>query len=169
VPNTALTRCRVLRAAALPSSSRCWLHGGRADVTPALCLVLLNRRPPSRSTSSRSSRGSSGTTGAILSRVIRDPRRDRRRDRRPSSSQASGSGRSSGRRCFDFKERDFLMHWVPAEGTSHRDVQDHAGGQPRAPRHPGVRTSAPISGAPSAETSLRHQFNRKLDQRRFEG
>ena len=90
-------------------------------VTPALCLVLLNRaaiekhEPPLVPWLKRH-------YGAILSRVIQDPR----------ASIATavvivvaglGVWPFLGASLLpEFKERDFLMHWVPAEGTSHPET-----------------------------------------------
>jgi CzcA family heavy metal efflux pump len=90
-------------------------------VTPALCLILLNRAGIEKRESplvpwlKRIYR-------AILSRVIQDPR---------ATIAAAlvivvaglGVWPFLGASLLpEFKERDFLMHWVPAEGTSHPET-----------------------------------------------
>jgi len=90
-------------------------------VTPALCLVLLNRTAIEKHESPLVP-WLKRHYGAILSRVIRDPR----------ATVATavvivvaglGVWPFLGASLLpDFKERDFLMHWVPAEGTSHPET-----------------------------------------------
>ena len=105
-------------------------------VTPALCLMLLDRAgvehresplvPWLKRDYRRRSRAAMGAPRATYLR------------RCLSSSRRSACGRCSARSCCpSFKERDFLMHWVPAEGTSHRA---RPSASPRTPaassRHP---------------------------------
>jgi CzcA family heavy metal efflux pump len=90
-------------------------------VTPALCLVLLNRAAIEKHESPLVP-WLKRHYGAILSRVIRDPR---------ATFAAAivivvaglGVWPFLGASLLpEFKERDFLMHWVPAEGTSHPET-----------------------------------------------
>ena len=90
-------------------------------VTPALCLVLLNRAAIEKHESPLVP-WLKRRYGAILSRVIRDPR---------ATFAAAlvivvagiGVWPFLGASLLpEFKERDFLMHWVPAEGTSHPET-----------------------------------------------
>jgi len=90
-------------------------------VTPALCLVLLNRAAIEKHESPLVP-WLKRRYGAILSRVIRDPR---------ATVAATVVIVVAGLGVWpflgasllpDFKERDFLMHWVPAEGTSHPET-----------------------------------------------
>ncbi|MGA6992843.1 MAG: efflux RND transporter permease subunit [Candidatus Deferrimicrobiaceae bacterium] len=90
-------------------------------VTPALCLVLLDRArieeqesplvPPLKR-----------IYGAVLSRIIESPR---------AAFATTLAIAIAGLGIFPylgasllppFKERDFLMHWIPAEGTSHPET-----------------------------------------------
>ena len=115
-------------------------------VTPALCLILLDRAAIERE--SRSSGGCSGSTKA-LERIIRAPR---------PVYLATGAAVVAGIAVWpllgqsllpSFKERDFLMHWLTPPGTSHPEmyrVTVLASKELRA--IPGCATSAPISGAP---------------------
>lgn len=90
-------------------------------VTPALCLVLLNRAAIEKRESPLVP-WLKRIYGAILSRVIQDPR----------ATIATalvivvaglGVWPFLGASLLpEFKERDFLMHWVPAEGTSHPET-----------------------------------------------
>jgi CzcA family heavy metal efflux pump len=90
-------------------------------VTPALCLVLLNRAAIEKHESPLVP-WLKRHYGAILSRVIRDPR---------ATFAAALVIAVAGLGVWpflgasllpEFKERDFLMHWVPAEGTSHPET-----------------------------------------------
>jgi len=90
-------------------------------VTPALCLVLLNRAGIEKRESPLVP-WLKRIYGAGLSRVIQDPR----------ATFATalviviagiGVWPFLGASLLpEFKERDFLMHWVPAEGTSHPET-----------------------------------------------
>lgn len=90
-------------------------------VTPALCLVLLNRAAIEKRESPLVP-WLKRIYGAGLRRVIQDPR----------ASIATalviviagiGVWPFLGASLLpEFKERDFLMHWVPAEGTSHPET-----------------------------------------------
>ncbi len=90
-------------------------------VTPALCLVLLNRAAIEKHESPLVP-WLKRHYGAMLSRVIQDPR--------ASVAMAvvivvAGLGVwpfLGASLLPEFKERDFLMHWVPAEGTSHPET-----------------------------------------------
>ncbi len=90
-------------------------------VTPALCLILLHRAAIEQRESPLVP-WLKRIYGAILSRVVQAPR-------------ATYAGALvfvvAGVGVFPllgesllpaFKERDFLMHWVPAEGTSHKET-----------------------------------------------
>ena len=90
-------------------------------VTPALCLVLLNRAAIEKHESPLVP-WLKRHYGAILSRVVRDPR---------ATVAAAVVIVVAGLGVWpflgasllpEFKERDFLMHWVPAEGTSHPET-----------------------------------------------
>ena len=71
----------------------------------------------------------------------------------------------------EFKERDFLMHWLTKPGTSlaggaahHDRRRARSCGRSRA-----CATSAPTSARRSSPTSRRHRLRRELDQHRPEG
>jgi len=90
-------------------------------VTPALCLILLNRAAIEKRESPLVP-WLKRIYGAILARVIQDPR---------ATFAAAlvivvaglGVWPFLGASLLpEFKERDFLMHWVPAEGTSHPET-----------------------------------------------
>jgi CzcA family heavy metal efflux pump len=90
-------------------------------VTPALCLILLNRAAIEKHESPLVP-WLKRHYGAILSRVIQDPR---------ATIAAAVVVLVAGLGVWpflgasllpEFKERDFLMHWVPAEGTSHPET-----------------------------------------------
>ena len=123
-------------------------------VTPALCLLLLDR--------ARIEHRESPLVpwlkrhyAAALSRDRRAPRATSSRPPSCSSSRPSAVWPFLGQSLLpEFKERDFLMHWVPPEGTSHPETfritrQPAASCAP----FPACATSAPISVAQSAATS----------------
>jgi CzcA family heavy metal efflux pump len=92
--------------------------GVALTVTPALALILLRNAPIERHESPIAERLRNGYQ-AILSRIVRTPR---------PAYLAVGSVMLAGALVYpqlgqgllpDFKERDFLMHWVTAPGTSH--------------------------------------------------
>ena len=141
-------------------------------VTPALCLLLLDGARHRARASRRWCRGSSGTTAAMLSRTIARAARDLRRRGR-----AGRRGHLRMRRCSApsllpaFKERDFLMHWVPPEGTSHPETfRITQARQPRTARH-SRRAQLRRAHRPRGRRrrTLWHQLHRELGQRRPEG
>ena len=92
--------------------------GVALTLTPALAYVLLRNAPVERHESPVAERLRDGYQ-ALLSRIVRTPR---------PAYAAVGSIMLAGVIVFpmlgqsllpDFKERDFLMHWVTAPGTSH--------------------------------------------------
>jgi Cu/Ag efflux pump CusA len=90
-------------------------------VTPALCLVLLNRAAIEKHESPLVP-WLKRHYMAILSRVIRDPRAT---IATAAVIVVAGLGVwpfLGASLLPEFKERDFLMHWVPAEGTSHPET-----------------------------------------------
>jgi CzcA family heavy metal efflux pump len=90
-------------------------------VTPALCLILLGRSGGPRHTSPLVP-WLSRRYAALLARVIANPR--------PALGAAAAVVVAAlvtwpflGASLLpEFKERDFLMHWVPAEGTGHPEA-----------------------------------------------
>jgi CzcA family heavy metal efflux pump len=87
-------------------------------LTPALAYLLLRNAPIERHESPIAERLRGAYTG-LLSRIVRRPR---------NAYLAVGSVMAAGFLVYpqlgqsllpDFKERDFLMHWVTAPGTSH--------------------------------------------------
>ena len=139
-------------------------------VTPALCLMLLDRAAIERESplvgwlqrgyQAAPCRGSSG--------------RRARRSSLPARSALAGIavwpllGQSL---LPSFKERDFLMHWLTPPGTSHPEmyrVTVLASKELRA--IPGVRNfGAHIGRALVADEVVGHRFHRELDQRRSQG
>jgi len=90
-------------------------------VTPALCLVLLNRSAIEKHESPLVP-WLKRRYGAILSRVIRDPRATFAAALVIVVAGAGVWPLLGASLLPEFKERDFLMHWVPAEGTSHPET-----------------------------------------------
>ena len=121
-------RCRSSswRVSPAPSSGRWFCPYGLAvlvsmvvaiTVTPAMCLMML-RKGQFRRTESPLLRVLKRGYGAILARVIRRPIR---RSSRLSSASWRGSliYPTLGNQLLpNFKERDFLMHWLTQPGTS---------------------------------------------------
>lgn len=90
-------------------------------VTPALCLILLNRAGIERRESPLVP-WLKRIYGAALARIIRKPRAT---FAAALVVVAAGIGVLPffGQSLLpSFKERDFLMHWVPPEGTSHQET-----------------------------------------------
>ena len=85
-------------------------------VTPAMALILLRNAPVERRGSPIAPAASSAATSALLSRIVRRPGRPSSRSARSASSASSSSPQLGQSLLPDFKERDFLMHWVTAPG-----------------------------------------------------
>ncbi len=90
-------------------------------VTPALCLILLNRADISHRTSPLIP-WLKRIYGAVLSRLIQHPRATFATALLLVVAGAGVWPFMGTSLLPDFKERDFLMHWVPAEGTSHPET-----------------------------------------------
>ena len=137
-------------------------------VTPALCLLLL-------------SKGRLGTRdspllrvlkrgyGAILERVIRRPEPGDRDRGASSCSPGSLIYPTLGSQLLpNFKERDFLMHWLTEPATGADGGEAHLGAGLQGPaRDPGRAQLrlAHRAGAPGGR-GLRRLLRRELDQRR---
>ena len=137
-------------------------------VTPALCLILLSRR--------HARAAESPLVRVAASAATRGPGADhphaaaRDRHRRPSSCwPASWWRRTLGQSLLpDFKERDFLMHWLTKPGTSQpEDGADHDSGQQGAARHPRrAQLRRPHRPGLPGGRVVRRELRRELDQRR---
>ena len=141
-------------------------------VTPALCLLLLANG------AARAPRVAAGALAAAWLRARADADHSRR---------AAAFDRHGGRdRCVglvvlpllgeslfpDFKERDFLMHWITKPGTSHRgEVADRRRAASQELRAiPGVRNfGSHIGQALLADEIVGRQLRRELDQHRSGG
>ena len=136
-------------------------------VTPAMALILLRNAAVERRGSPVARILQRGYQG-LLTRIVRRSR---------PAFVAVGAISVAGAVVFsqlgqgllpDFKERDFLMHWVTAPGTSacgggpdrdrcmHRVALDPRRPQLRYPHRPGL----------SGRRAVRHRLRRELDQRR---
>ena len=90
-------------------------------ITPALALLLFHKAPLERRESPLVRRLQGGYTG-LLSRIVRKPRRAYATVAVVTLAGLAvlpGLGQAL---LPDFKERDFLMHWVTVPGTSHPEM-----------------------------------------------
>ena len=117
-------------------------------VTPALCLILLRRAPLDRGDSWLAARGCKRGYAAVLAVLLRMPR--------PAMAAVvacllAGRRRADPRgvAAAEFKERDFLMHWLTKPGTS-------------SPRRRGSRSGAARTCArsPASATAARTSARR---------
>ena len=124
------------------------LAGRRPDRHAGAGLILLRKAPLERRESPLVRAGCSAATQRVLGRDHPPARAGLRRRRRHHASPAWRSWPLLGQSLLpDFKERDFLMHWVTEPGTSHPEmVRITDAGQRRAARRsPACATSAPTS------------------------
>ncbi len=155
-----------------PMGWPCWPPCRRLTVTPALCLILLANAPIERRARRPLVRWLHRVYARLLARDHPATAPGVRRHRRGHAGRRSRCCRCSGESLFpQFKERDFLMHWITKPGTSVPEERRIVTQVSRELRSiPGVRNfGSHIGQALLADEVARRQFRRELDQHRSDG